>query len=175
MELGLARDEVRLQLHQSEWATEFMKVKRDLILVTGLPDERIEHVGSTSLADVKAKPIIDLLVGVDDYKDSQSILQDLKQLGFLRLKVERPNEMVCARFKDEAYKVKTHYIHLTNYRGELWEQMIQFRNYLLQSREARKEYEAIKEAYVKDHAKGIAAYTEHKEPFIQRILEYSTR
>lgn len=66
MKLGLGRNEVRIVDYNSSWKAEFEKVKKDLLESTGLEGKRIEHIGSTAIKDMQAKPMIDLLVGVDN-------------------------------------------------------------------------------------------------------------
>ena len=66
MELGLAKNEVKLSPYTAEWEKEFNRVKLEIIEVTGLEEERIQHIGSTAIKNMPAKPIIDILVGIDD-------------------------------------------------------------------------------------------------------------
>ena len=171
MELGLEHNEVRIVDYSDEWAEEFEKVKHGLIDSTGLERNRIEHIGSTAIQNMSAKPIIDVLVGVDDLS---TVDKDLMKLfgkeGFLRLKVERPGEIVLAKFKDDTYKVKTHFIHLVEYRKHLWNDLIFFRDYLNENEEARKQYLNIKEEFLNNKTEGILEYTNFKEAFVKGIV-----
>jgi len=129
--LGLKNDEVRLESYTSEWENEFIKVKEELREHTSFDEERIEHIGSTAIKGMSAKPIIDIIVGVDDLqKVDKPLLKSFSKAGFLRLKVERPGEIVLAKFIDDTYKEKTHFIHLVEYQKELWNNLIFFRDYL---------------------------------------------
>lgn len=69
MKLGLKRDEVRLVAHIVEWQREFQRVKQDILNSTHLQEQRIEHIGSTAIKNMVAKPILDLVVGVDDIEN----------------------------------------------------------------------------------------------------------
>ena len=90
-----------------------------------MQENRIEHIGSTAIKDMVAKPILDLVVGVHDVENvDKAIFQGLKEAGFLRLRVQRPNEIVLAKFTDETYEVKTHFIHLVEYNKDLWKNLI---------------------------------------------------
>lgn len=68
MKLGLKQDEVRLEDYTLEWQKEFRRVKQDILVVTPIEQNRIEHIGSTAIKDMIAKPILDIVVGVDDSK-----------------------------------------------------------------------------------------------------------
>ena len=86
-----------------------------------------------------AKPIIDILVGIDDIsKVDKAIFKQLQSIGFLRLRVERPGEIVLAKFTDETYEVKTHFIHMVDFEEELWCNQLFFRDYLNSNEKAER-------------------------------------
>ena len=170
MELGLTKDELKLVPYDNEWKNEFLRVKQEIIKHTNLEDALIQHIGSTSIVGIMAKPILDMIVGVDDINDvDKIIISGLKKVGFLRLAVERPSEIVFAKFVDDTYHVKTHFIHLVDYEKELWKNLIYFRDILNSNEVVRNEYENLKWEYVKNNTSGIGDYTDHKEEFVKRI------
>jgi len=169
--LGLKKDEVRLESYTPEWNEEFCTVKKELMEYTGLEDDRTQHIGSTAIIGMSAKPIIDILVGVDDLqKVDKPLLKSFYKAGFLRLKVERPGEIVLAKFTDDTYKVKSHFIHLVEYQKELWNNLIFFRNYLNSNEDAKKQYLEIKLEYLKKSSTGVNEYTDFKEAFVKEIV-----
>lgn len=172
MKLGLNRDEVRLEDHNKEWKSEFFNVKQDILNNTSLKEARIEHIGSTAITDMPAKPIIDIIVGVDELdKVDKQLLKGLYQAGFLRLKVERPGEIVLAKFTDDTYDIKTNYIHIVEYQKDLWKNLIFFRDYLNSNSDAKEEYLELKKEYIRKSTTGITEYTNHKEKFVKTIYE----
>lgn len=169
--IGLTNDEVTLVPYTEKWKVEFMKIKEVLIENTNLQLEQIEHIGSTSIVDIQAKPIIDILVGVDNLTLlEKSFFKDLQNVGFYRLQVERANEIVCAKFTDETFKKKTHFIHIVELDGLKWRQMRFFRDYLNANEDARLQYEALKKSFFNTELQGIKAYTDYKEQFVQSIF-----
>ena len=85
MELGLKSNEVRIVPYTSEWRDEFLKVKKEILQQTDIKEECIEHIGSTAIINIPAKPIIDILAGVDDLtKVDSSLIDGLKMIGFYR-------------------------------------------------------------------------------------------
>lgn len=101
----------------------------------------------------------------------KSFFQGLKETGFLKLKVERPNEIVLAKFTDDTYEEKTHFIHLVEYNNELWKNLIFFRNYLNSNETAREQYRELKMKFFEEKNGGINEYTEYKEQFVKEIYE----
>lgn len=176
MELGLGRDEVRLVHHDETWLNAFYSTKEMLLKHTTLEDYQIEHIGSTAIRDIRAKPIIDILIGIKSISgDLTELEKELRDSGFYRLRVDRPDEIVLAKFTDDTFKVKTHYVHLVKFDGELRRDLIFFRDYLNDSVEARKEYEAIKMSFIQEKNEGIKEYTNLKENFVREILSYRKR
>ncbi len=170
--LGLKKDEIRLELYHAEWKQEFLRIKKNLTDFTLIVGNRIEHIGSTAIEGLAAKPILDIVVGVDDIENvEKDIYWGLKQVGFLRLRVERPNEIVFAKFTDETYEEKTHFIHLVEYNSDLWNNLIFFRDYLNSDRNARQEYEKVKKRFLEEKNGGINEYTDYKGNFVSAIYE----
>lgn len=171
MELGLNRDAVRIVPYDPTWIIEFKRVKEDILQATNIHAKHVEHIGSTAIADMKAKPILDILIGIENILTIPlDFEQALRSIGFYRLRVERPNEVVFAKFKDESFEIKTHFIHVVNYQDELWENLIFFRNYLIDNEEAKQEYIQLKEKYTANNSTNINDYTNFKENFVKRIF-----
>ncbi|KYG91157.1 dephospho-CoA kinase [[Bacillus] sp. KCTC 13219] len=171
MNIGLRNDEVILVPYEEIWRTEFEKTREELVALTNLKSHQIEHIGSTSIEGIRAKPIIDLLVGVGDLAYLEKpFFKALMQAGFYRLRVERPDEIVCAKFMDDTFQIKTHFIHIVQYEGEKWQELLFFRNYLRANEEAKKHYEELKQSFFVTGLQGIAAYTDYKEDFVRSIL-----
>lgn len=172
MNLGLKNNEVRLVEYSPKWRDEFERSKNLILDHTHIPENRIEHIGSTSIIGMSAKPIIDIVIGVDDLKKvDKTLFKELEKAGFFRLKVNRPNEIVLAKFLDESYKVKTHFIHLVEYKKDLWHNLIFFRDYLNSNKEDREKYLDIKKKYVSKSSTGIIDYTNYKENFVKEIYK----
>ena len=81
---------------------------------------------------------------------------------------------MLAKFTDDTYKVKTHFIHLVEFEKEIWDNLIFFRDYLNSSEDARKQYIDIKREYVKKSSTGINEYTHYKENFVKNIFAKRT-
>jgi GrpB-like predicted nucleotidyltransferase (UPF0157 family) len=174
LKLGLKKDEVRLVDYTAEWNEEFIRVKKEIMENTNLDGNRIEHIGSTAIQGMSAKPILDILIGVDDLQNfDEKIISGLKDVGFLRLRVERPGEIVFAKFTDKTYEEKTHFVHLVEFNKELWNNLIFFRDYLNSNETTKEQYLGIKMEYLKKSSTGINEYTDYKEEFVKNIFNKS--
>jgi GrpB-like predicted nucleotidyltransferase (UPF0157 family) len=170
MRLGLKRDEIKLVTYSNEWHEEFKRVKQKIQDHTNIEIGRIEHIGSTAIKDMVAKPILDIVMAVDDVNNiDHFIIDGLNKIGFLRLRVDRPAEIIFAKFSDETYLEKTHYLHIVEYDKDLWNNLIFFRDYLNSNATVREEYKNLKKDYIQKNCSGIAEYTDHKEQFVKDI------
>jgi len=172
MKLGLKNNEVIIVPYDKKWNEVFNITKKEIIQYTNLKPNQIEHIGSTSIEGIKAKPIIDILIGVDNLAAlDKTFFKDLQNTGFYRLKVERPNEIVCAKFTDETFETKTHFIHIVELKKEKWNQMLFFRDYLNANHDVKEQYENLKKSFFNTDLKGINSYMDYKEQFVLSIFE----
>lgn len=81
-QLGLQYDEVKLEKHTSAWSKDFLKDKENIENVCPADILHIEHVGSTSVPGMPAKPIIDILVGINRYSDYKKLIKPLSKIGY---------------------------------------------------------------------------------------------
>lgn len=171
MNLGLKKDEVKIVPHDERWQNAFVIAKKELIDCVKLQDMQIEHIGSTSIKGIQAKPVIDIVIGVENITTlDEAFFKALRKAGYYRLQVERPNEIVCAKFTDESFETKTHFLHIVEFNKDKWRQMLFFRDYLNANEEVRLQYQALKNEFFSTKLNGINAYTEFKEQFVQSIF-----
>ncbi|WP_046873884.1 GrpB family protein [Vibrio diabolicus] len=67
MKLGLANHKVDVVKHEAAWRQEFARCRSELALVTEITPTRIEHIGSTAILDMPAKPILDMVLGIEHF------------------------------------------------------------------------------------------------------------
>lgn len=171
MKLGLKKHEVLLVPYDMDWKIEFNTVKEKILEHTNLQSYQVEHIGSTAIEGILAKPIIDILVGVENLSSlDEAFFKDLRKVGFYRLQVDRPNEIVCAKFTDTSFETKTHFIHIVEINKEKWRQMLFFRDFLNGNEAVKKEYETLKNSFFSTGKEGINEYTHYKEQFVQSIF-----
>src|SRR5699024_12474101 len=75
-----------------------------------------------------------------------------------------------AKFSDDTYEEKTHFIHLVDYGKKLWKDLIFFRDYLNANESARVKYSSLKKEFLNKHKGDIKAYTDYKESFVKEIF-----
>ncbi len=166
--LGLKRGEVRLVRHTTAWKRIYSREKQ-LIRKTLGKNIVIEHVGSTAIPTISAKPIVDILAGASSLKDVKHKVLRLKKVGYGHIK-RFPNsrlQIILAKGKRQRTYV---YLHLVRYNGVIWKNYIVFRDYLLENPKIAVDYDRLKKKLAKKYALERMQYTKLKELFVHRII-----
>ena len=158
--------------YDPSWQETYQKEKQLILEVIGDYVLVIEHVGSTSIPYMAAKPVIDILVGVKTLRDAVHCIPKLEELGYEYLpgiESHVPNRRFFRKPPGEGKR--TFQLHMKKYQGENWETQILFREYLRKHTETAREYEQMKKYMVKRFPNNEVAYGIGKEGFIFVILQ----
>ncbi|UOQ46885.1 GrpB family protein [Gracilibacillus caseinilyticus] len=170
--LGVNKGEVKLDPPSEDWKNLFQIEQKLLHTITGADIVDMQHIGSTSIQHISAKPIIDMLIGVNDLKRIEHFGRTkLKNHGYYHLsKVRVEGKEVFAKFSNMEKLTKTHILHVVKYQGPLWNQLTYFRDYMNANREKAKEYEALKQELAWKYPNDERSYTMEKKKFVDRII-----
>lgn len=172
--LGAERNLVRLVPHQPLWQQCFRDESEHLSSALGDQVAQIEHVGSTSIPGLEAKPILDIVMAVRDFTSAASFEQPLRECGYIH-KVENDMPGRIYYVKRTADGLSTHHLNVTWLGSECWAEHVRFRDYLRTHPDAKQEYQELKRDLARRHRTDRPAYTQGKSSFIRRILELATR
>jgi GrpB-like predicted nucleotidyltransferase (UPF0157 family) len=168
MLLGLRRGEVRLVAHQPGWPAAFAREKERLRQRLGAAALAVEHVGSTAIPGLVAKPVIDIALAVASLADTADWPQRLESVGYAFFgDREGWGEHFYAKGPAEH---RTMYLHVVPIQSARWSDYLKFRDALRAKAELRKEYEGLKLRLLAAHPGDRTAYTAAKAAFIQRVL-----
>jgi len=168
--IGLQRKKVKLTPYNLEWKKIYKKEGESICDAVGEYLKDIQHIGATSIPGVKAKPIIDIIIGVKHLKDGKKFIKPLKKLGYQYKKNTRGIKERYF-FAKGIEKNRTHYIHIAKINGRFWKNCIHFRDYLRKHKRAVKEYNKLKEGLAKKYKDNRDKYTAQKYFFIQKIIK----
>ncbi len=128
----------------------------------------IEHIGSTAVPGLPAKPVIDIMAAVRDLPSSLDAREALAPLGYVHFPYRAD---VMHWFCKPSPARRTHHLHLVPSESPLWAERVVFRDHLRTSAAARAEYAALKAALAERHRFDREAYTDAKGPFIRQIVD----
>jgi GrpB-like predicted nucleotidyltransferase (UPF0157 family) len=167
--IGLKRGTVELSPYRSEWKRLYETEAERLQSIVGDRLLACEHIGSTAIEGMAAKPIIDLLAVVEDLEIARDLVPELEAHGY----EYRPDGDVRGRlfFAKGPRTNRTHYLSLTERDSDFYREKIAFRDYLRERPAVAREYEQLKRELANEHPDNRDEYTEKKGVFIERILE----
>ena len=167
MGLGLRRGTVALEPHSTEWeiAAQQGIAKLKEILQSAAVD--VQHIGSTAVRGICAKPIIDLVVGTADFQDILARNPVLAANGFLFRGQDYPEQYLYVCGEGE---IRTHHIHVVLYQSVLWRQYLDLRDYLNCHPADAQAYAALKKTLAAQYAADRNTYTAKKNDLIREIL-----
>jgi len=148
------------------WKLQFFVEKTLLSLNLGTSVLGIEHVGSTSICGMPAKPIVDISIAVDDYEQVFWMVQVLERLGYSYLGENGD----LREYAFERTGLLASKLFICEPDGEKWQARIHFRDYLKNHPKERQVYAALKKDLAQQHKDDLLSYQRAKLPFVQEIL-----
>lgn len=166
--IGLKRGTVSVVAYQPAWAEAFEKEKQQLQDALGNNVTDIEHIGSTSVPGLAAKPIIDMIAAVDGLSVYKQLIEPLTAIGYEFM----PERVFTDRvfFPKGPRENRTHHLGLVVKDSDQWKKTIAFRDYLRTNASARNKYQALKTELAAKYPNDRASYTIAKERLIEQLL-----
>ena len=156
--------------YSTEWPNLFCAVRAELLSVFGPIVVEVEHIGSTSVPRLAAKPVIDVLLGAHSLGDIESHIRPLGELGYLYVpKYERELPMRRYFVKSSAATLRIH-LHAVELHSQIWQAHLTFRDALRTDAKLRARYQSLKLHLAQVFGNDKSAYTAAKDPFIQSVL-----
>ncbi len=162
-------DPVFIVDYDPAWPAAYARERQRITGALGSRITAIEHIGSTSVPGLGAKPVIDIMVGLRDLADAADCIGLVEALGYEYLpEIESmiPERRYFRRFTDG---VRTHQIHMVEEGGAFWRRHLAFRDYLRTHPDTAAEYDALKRRIAPIYRDNRSAYTDAKTDFIVGI------
>lgn len=154
--------------YNDQWPLKFEVIKKQLQNVFKNKALAIEHVGSTSVPGMKAKPLIDILVVVDRMEDFLQEKEIMEKLDYMWAEnYIAPNTIVFV--KDDESQTKTENIHVCEKGAPKTRQFLVVRDYLRTHPEKAKEYQQLKEKLNTEFPEDYPAYRRGKDGFLKKL------
>lgn len=164
--IGLKRGTVKLLRYNPKWRVSALEEIDVLKKAIGSIALDIQHIGSTAIPGMSAKPIIDIDVAVKSLKLLNDLIVPLKKLGYRyrvgelekRLFVKGPNEKI------------TYHLHVIELDSDLWNNDLLFRDFLRKNKKEAKQYSELKKELASKFYNDRKSYSSGKEDLIKAIL-----
>jgi GrpB-like predicted nucleotidyltransferase (UPF0157 family) len=164
---------IQVDKYSENWPAVFENEKK--IILDAIGNVVIEHIGSTSVPGLSAKPVIDMMVRVENLEDAVQFIELLKKIGYVyipELELQIPDRKFFQKRIDDIPK---YHLSFSEPTSQYWKEHILFRNHLRTHPKAVKEYEDLKKQLAEKFVTDFDAYNAGKTDFIKSIIEKSAR
>lgn len=166
--MGLKVGTVKLEKYNPKWKDMYLEEEKELKEMFGDLALAIEHIGSTSIEGLSAKPIIDIAVGVRHLSDFDKVKEKFMVEPYSVKEDSTEGEILVRKGNENN---RTHFIHVMEPDSKRYIESILFRDYLRKNIWALEKYEELKKDLAVKYADDRKKYTASKNEFINEIIK----
>ena len=159
---------VVVESYDETWTSAFEEIKKEIESAVGDLIIGIEHVGSTSVEGLSAKPIIDIDIIIKDYSIFDAVVNKLSTIGYIHEGNLGIKDREAFKYSDKSHLQRHHLYVCPQYSRELHRHII-FRDFLRSNTEAVKKYSLVKEIGAQLFPNDIDKYMEYKSSCIEEL------
>ena len=154
--------------YNPDWPAMYEQEKERIVVVIGNHIKDIQHIGSTSIAELAAKPVIDIMIGISDLALVEQCVEPLQKLGYIYMGEHGiPHRHFF--YRDVAGK-RAYHIHMMETNHDQWYKMLVFRDYLRLHPEDARAYGELKKELARQYGSDSEGYIDAKASFVEAIL-----
>jgi len=152
--------------YNANWSSQYEQEKQQVLLALGDTVTNIQHIGSTSVPGLAAKPVIDMLLGLKQIPPLSTQVSSLEAIGY-----SYHGELgIPGRYYFRKGMPRTHQIHAVLVNSEFWQRHILFRDFLRNHPQAAQRYANLKRKLAQKFRCDRTSYTDSKTPLIEQLL-----
>lgn len=160
--------------YDPRWPAVYEEEKRRILTVAGDKTSGIEHIGSTSIVGLGAKPIVDIMGGANGYSTADEVLPLLRKIGYEHVIRQSGNSewyyCLSKVSHRQEMRLQNFHLHLIKFRSETWERHLLFRDYLRNHPETVQKYDELKRMLAAKYGVDRESYTKAKTGFIASVV-----
>ena len=166
---------IHIETYNSEWKKIFKTESKLLKESIKEKNLQIEHIGSTSIEGLGAKPIIDIMIGLENFNTADNHIKTFESIGYQYI-AKHEDIMPYRRFFIKENKdVKTHHVHVVQYGSEFWIRHLLFRDHLRTNPKDLEAYYQLKLKLAELDWESGTDYANAKSVFIHKIVEKASK
>ena len=154
--------------YDKAWQSAFEEIKSEIEAAIGDLIVGIEHVGSTSVEGLSAKPCIDMDVIIRDYAVFDAVVEKLEAIGYIHEGDLGIQDREAFRYSDKPH-LQTHHLYVCPQDSQELHRHVTFRDFLRSNPEAVKKYSSVKETAARLFPDDIDQYIQYKSPCIEEL------
>jgi GrpB-like predicted nucleotidyltransferase (UPF0157 family) len=163
-------EEICIERYNPQWPVQFVAERDRLLSLLPGSFPSIEHIGSTAVAGLPAKPIIDIMAGVSAICEADALMEPLCAHGYVTFAEFNATLSDRRWLMRHSSGKRTHHLHLVIFGSRSWNQHLRFRDVLRTDAAVAESYRRLKEDLGEQFRHDRDAYTNAKTEFISEIL-----
>lgn len=160
--------------YNPRWPLIYEEEKKHILAVAGHKIIDVEHIGSTAVVNLGAKPIVDIMAGVEGISDADEVLLLLRSIGYKDVKQQLGDSewyyCLSKVIHEQEVRLQNFHLHLMKFRSETWERHIIFRDFLRNHSEVAQKYDKLKRLLAAKYCTDRESYTKAKTDFIISVV-----
>ena len=150
------------------WKSDFEEIRKEIEQAVGEWIVGVEHVGSTSVEGMSAKPCIDIDVIIRDYSVFAAVVRGLETVGYIHEGDLGIKDREAFRYSGKPH-LRTHHLYVCPQNSQELHRHLVFRDFLRNNAEAVRKYSEVKETAAQLFPEDIAKYMAYKSPCIEEL------
>lgn len=169
------KNKILILEYDKHWPGIYNLEKEKILAAIGDKVQAIEHIGSTAVVGLAAKPVIDIIVAIKDFSLTRKLIEPLQLIGYTYVpeyEINLPDRRFFHRGPSETTGAinKHFHLHIVEEGGNFWVTHILFRDYLRSHTEVAEKYAVLKKSLAVTSDGDINAYCSAKNDFIKNVI-----
>jgi GrpB-like predicted nucleotidyltransferase (UPF0157 family) len=163
---------VVIEDYDERWPSQYAEEAERIASAIGDALVALEHIGSTAIPGMPAKPIIDILAAVSTWDGFDRMAVRLRAIGYVytpESETEDPGRRVFRKGPDDMQLPRTHHLHVTEPASTYWQRIIAFRDHLRDDPADAAAYGDLKRALARTFEHDSRRFTDEKHGFVTAI------
>jgi GrpB-like predicted nucleotidyltransferase (UPF0157 family) len=160
--------------YDPRWSLTYEEERRRILAIAGCRILGVEHIGSTAVVGLGAKPIVDIMVGINGLSDANKLLPLLRKIGYESVTRQQDDSggYYCLDkvVHGEGKWLQNFHLHLMKFRSVTWQRHILFRDFLRDHSETAQRYDELKRRLAAEFGVDRENYTKAKTEFIASVI-----
>lgn len=157
---------IHLEKHNLLWQQHFIEERERIRQTLHVDSTAIQHIGSTAISNIYAKPIVDIAIGVETFPPSRYLSDELVSLGYEALGEAGIPERLYFRYRG----LRLFNVRVVEREGQHWISNLAFRDYLRAYPEEARRYEEVKMKAVRSGVSSLLKYSQVKSAIVEELL-----
>lgn len=154
--------------YDKAWKAAFEEIKKEIVCAIGDLIIGIEHVGSTSVEGMSAKPCIDIDVVIEDYSKFDAVVRGLAEIGYIHEGDLGIKDREAFAYRDKPH-LQTHHLYVCPKDSAELHRHVTFRDFLKSHADAVEQYSAVKKTAARLYPNDIDGYIAYKSSCIEEL------